>query len=463
VAVTVPDPSQNGTQTVTFTYEFDSLGRPTSMRRPDAATLAHRSGVDISYGPSTETRTEVPGIAGGPAASTETQRDAFGRMIAVSEQTGVGAWVPTFYEFGPSGQVSMITDADDVVTTMEHDLAGRRTSITRGGRTWVYGYDRNGNMISERVPTVDQNASTLAKYTTLHAYDALDRENHALGGAARVGHSGRPRLLRHRHLDDDLRRRRRGGAGNKKGLLTSATAPGGVYTHQVAYDAQGNVTKDRRIFAMGGVSGTREWDATYLPGGKIDAFTYDDDATQAGNGARTKTKTYYDSRGLPEKVMWLRSDAGAWSVQLARHTRNVAGLVTKRWAPGGVPIAGQPAYPAMNAAYGYDAIGRLTSQVVTSGSTGSGGTQLARQDVAYWGSDDPKTLEHRLWPTGGAAGLQEVRVRLRPAAPAGERRRGRSRRRVRGGDGVFECGAHRPGERSAGRRRRRRRRCGRAT
>jgi RHS repeat-associated protein len=402
VAVTVPDPSQNGTQTVTFTYEFDSLGRPTSMRRPDAATLAHRSGVDISYGPSTETRTEVPGIAGGPAASTETQRDAFGRMIAVSEQTGVGTWATTSYSFGPSGQVSLIDDPDGVVTAMEHDLAGRRTSITRGGRTWVYGYDRNGNMISERVPTVDQNASTLAANTTLHAYDVLDRE---------VTRSVAPRTMSAADLTYfgvgtwtmtyDVGGI--GGNGNKKGLLTSATAPGGVYTHQVTYDAQSNVTKDRRTFAMGGVSGTREWDATYLPGGKIDGFTYDDDATQAGNGARTKTKTYYDSRGLPEKVMWLRSDAGAWSVQLARHTRNVAGLVTKRWAPGGVPIAGQPAYPAMNAAYGYDAIGRLTSQVVTSGSTGSGGTQLARQDVAYWGSDDPKTLEHRLWPTGGAA------------------------------------------------------------
>jgi YD repeat-containing protein len=446
VAVTVPDPSQNGTQTVTFTYEFDSLGRPTSMRRPDAATLAHRSGVDISYGPSTETRTEVPGIAGGPAASTETQRDAFGRMIAVSEQTGVGTSATTSYSFGPSGQVSLIEDPDGVVTAMEHDLAGRRTSITRGGRTWVYGYDRNGNMISERVPTVDQNASTLAKYTTLHAYDALDRE---------ITRSVAPR-------EWDIQADRDyfgigtwtmtydvggiGGNGNKKGLLTSATAPGGVYTHQVTYDAQSNVTKDRRSFAMGGVSGTREWDATYLPGGQDRRLH-----VRRRRDAVRQRRAHEDQDVLRQPRPAGEGDVAALG---RRRVVGAAGAAhPQRGRPGDQAVgAGRRADRRAAVVPGHERgvwLRRDRPADVAGGDVGVHGQRRHAAGAPGRGVLGQRRSEDAGAPAvadGRGGGLQEVRVRLRPAAPAGERRGGRGGRRVRGGDGVLERGTYWPGD-----------------
>jgi hypothetical protein len=58
VAVSVPDPTQNSTAQVTFTYTFDSLGRPTAIRRPDAVAAADRSGIDVSYNGLVEVRAE---------------------------------------------------------------------------------------------------------------------------------------------------------------------------------------------------------------------------------------------------------------------------------------------------------------------------------------------------------------------------------------------------------------------
>ncbi|MEO7453555.1 MAG: hypothetical protein ABIV13_02190, partial [Fimbriimonadales bacterium] len=43
--VALPDPSRNDASTLAYTYTFDSLGRPLTIRRPDA----QQSGVDLSY------------------------------------------------------------------------------------------------------------------------------------------------------------------------------------------------------------------------------------------------------------------------------------------------------------------------------------------------------------------------------------------------------------------------------
>src|SRR5712692_8459340 len=61
--VQVPDPTANNATLVAYTYTFDSLGRATSIRRPDSVTAAKQSGVDISYNGVTQTTTEVVGPA----------------------------------------------------------------------------------------------------------------------------------------------------------------------------------------------------------------------------------------------------------------------------------------------------------------------------------------------------------------------------------------------------------------
>src|SRR5262249_61064530 len=67
-SVDVPDPSANDASIVTYTYGYDTLGRPTSIRRPDSTTPASRSGTDVSYDGVFKTTSEVVGPAGGQAA-----------------------------------------------------------------------------------------------------------------------------------------------------------------------------------------------------------------------------------------------------------------------------------------------------------------------------------------------------------------------------------------------------------
>ena len=61
-------------------------------------------------------------------------------------------------------------------------------------------------------------------------------------------------------------------------------------------------------------------------------------------------------------------------------TRNLSGLVTNRRTT----IAG---LPYVESAWTYDKLGRVTDQKVNKGTT-----QVARQQLTYFGNDDPKTL-----------------------------------------------------------------------
>ena len=104
--VSVPDPTANDASVVSYTYGFDSLGRATSIRRPDAAERADQSGVDIAYDGVTQTTTEVVGAAGGQVAVTKTVNDKFGRLIEVHERTGVTppTWATTHLHLRPRRQ-----------------------------------------------------------------------------------------------------------------------------------------------------------------------------------------------------------------------------------------------------------------------------------------------------------------------------------------------------------------------
>jgi len=104
-------------------------------------------------------------------------------------------------------------------------------------------------------------------------------------------------------------------------------------------------------------------------------------------GRGTISTVNYDNRGLPSSVS-LSLSASVATTNIAADTRNVAGLVTSRHTD----IANsQIAFVESN--WTYDKLGRVKSQVVQNG---PGPTQVARQDLVYFGNDDPKSLDHWL-------------------------------------------------------------------
>ena len=385
--VTTPDPSVNSSATVAYTYGFDSLGRPTSIRRPDTSILANQSGVDITYDGLTSTTTEHVGAAGGNQAVTRTTKDSFGRLVTVDEQTATTpAWATTTYSYGPDDIVQTIVGPapELVTTTLSHDFAGRRTQITRHGRTWSYGYDRNGNLTSEAAPCAPMPVCA-ASYTTTTVYDDLDRPA-SKAPAPRDLSAGDIALfgLHHETFVWDYGTPFQ--AGNYRGRLVywRSYADATTIAQQVfhTFNAQGQVLSDEQQATVAGYNLTRKYLQNYLLGGALGFVDYQDFV--GGTTGHTTSNTFYDYRGLPWNMMVSRINSGG-DRQIAAQTRNVAGLVTKRRNDIGT------AYVESN--WTYDKLGRVTSQVVQKSTKPAA---VVRQDLTYLGNDDPSTLTHTL-------------------------------------------------------------------
>ncbi|MBE7449490.1 MAG: RHS repeat protein [Kofleriaceae bacterium] len=434
VAVTVPDPSQDSTAVVTYTYGHDSLGRPTSMRRP-AVGGATATGVDLTYDGLVHERTEVAGTAGGPEARTRLVHDVFGRLLEVHEYTDATSAAVTRYAYDAGDRVRRIENADGVVTELIHDFGGRRTRIERHGRVWTYTYNRSGDMTSEVAPAPG-GGPDLA-YTTTFAYDALGRQS-----SRSVGTRGLPPpdlallgigMITFTHDT----------CTNGVGRLCQISFPNGVLTTSLSYDAEGNVTEERRQFDFAGTTGERVAWTTYGPGGKVVAQTYGDHSVMPVAGVNlpmddgTRATFEYDQRHLPLLVRWVKKPEPA---TVAVQVRNVAGLVTRRethlltqgWAE-------------LSSDWAYDPLTRVVSQTVTAElgpPLPQASVVLAKQQLDYSGQDDPSRLRH--WRLG----LLRLRVRARQAASQLARRR---RDGGRHGRGLRVHDRRQAGERDRGR------------
>lgn len=392
-AVTVPNPNEtvacstasNDTGcTVTYTYTFDTLGRSTGMRRPDSATPSSRSGVDISYDGLSGTTTEIVGGSGGETAVTKVVVDAFGRVIEVDELRAANQWAVTKYSHTPDDEISAITDPESRVTTLVHDFAGRRTQITRGTSSWNYTYDRNGNLRAELVPGATSVVEQLS-YTTTIAYDDLDRPSSKSIGQRKLSASDQALFATGTETFTwDY-------GNNRKGHLRywSSYAPNSstrAMLLDLGNNAQGQRTLTNETITLAGFTDlSRQFVQNYYLSGELRTTHYRD---YVGAGATNETTStmLLDARGLPTS-MTVTGPASS-SLTIAVQSRNVAGLVTKRHTD----ITGQPmTYIESN--WSFDALGRITSQVVQKG---PGTTQVVRQDLAYFGSDDPSQLDHWL-------------------------------------------------------------------
>jgi RHS repeat-associated protein len=385
--VTVPDPTKNDASTVMFTYSFDSLGQATAIRRPDATTPAHQSGADIAYDGLTQTTSEVVGAGGGQSAVTRTTHDAFGRLTQVDEQTAAApaTRATTHYRYDPDDQVTTVIDPEGVTTTLSHDFAGHRTQIARAGWLWKYTYDTNGNLIAAQAPGSSNPPVTDPLYTTTTAYDDLDRP---------VSKTIAPRALS--SADQTLfgvgtETYTWDIGGNHIGSLRywRADAPGATtptVALNVANNNQGQRTNTVETLTIAGYPTLkRSFTQHYYLFGGVRIAAYRD---AVGGSNETTSVTSYDARGLPSRMHLHRP--GTPTQTVAVQTRNVAGLVTKRRTD----IAGTAAPMAfIESNWTYDTLGRVTSQVVQQG---PGPTQVVRQDLAYFGNDDPKLLDHYL-------------------------------------------------------------------
>lgn len=383
--VDTPDPSANSTTTVAYTYTFDSLGRPTGLRRPDATATSEQSGADLSYDGLTKTVSEFVGAAGGSAAVTTTTTDAFGRLVRVDEKTSSSTVATTTYAYDASDAITEIDDPESgtngVVTTMVHDFAGRRTSITRAGRTWSYGYDKNGNRISESVPCSPM-PTCQASFTSTIAYDGLDRP------VSKVNAPGNLSASDQALFGDATETYVWDGASISRGYLYSWKSFGPGTSNATLYvsptfDDQGDSTGETERLTLAGLPMmTRSYFVSYRAGGALRTTNAFDTMASGNTGTEIRT----DARGRPSYIYIVRSDAPPMFVGNA--TRNVAGLVTQQKT-----TFSSGAMTSLESDWTYDKLGRVTNQTVQSAPNAR---QIARQDLAYLGNDDPTTLDQYL-------------------------------------------------------------------
>ncbi|HPH70247.1 MAG TPA: hypothetical protein PLF40_31065, partial [Kofleriaceae bacterium] len=269
--------------------------------------------------------------------------------------------------------------------TLVHDFAGRRTSINRDGKVWNYTYDKNGNMLAEQVPY--PSGALAADYTNLQTYDALDRAATKTIGKRNLAPSDQTLFASQVYkFTWDVGGNR---TGRLKDVAIAATNPASPsIVIQSNYDALGNRTNTIQTLNIAGFQSLqRQFGQTYTPhfGPRITKFN-----DVFGVNA-TSTQTYYDGRGMPKRID-LNRTVGAAAQQMAVQTRNVAGLVTKRRTD---QLAATGTMPWVESNWVYDSLGRPLSQTVQNGA-GASTVQVAKQQLAYYGTGDVKQLIHTL-------------------------------------------------------------------
>ncbi|MBV7333132.1 hypothetical protein KFU94_33850 [Chloroflexi bacterium TSY] len=363
-SVAVPDPRANDPSQVQYTFTHDSLGRLVELYTP-ACTGTDCTGVSTRYdGRLTETRERIfDANQGGQAAVKRQWTDAFGRLLQVDEHISNTNTARSYYLYDGNDNLRHIMDADGIVTEMEHNFVGERTRISRGGRTWLYGYDANGNLISVVYPHASN--ATVADYTTTMGYDDLDRILHKIVGKRDLNAAEQTELLgnflqtEYRYDEGD----------NGIGHLTFVG--NGLISRTLSYNAQGQVASEALSFDLtpAGINldDKRERQVEYNPLGGVTQL-------RAADPTKTELVYAYDERGLIHRV----SRGGQ---ELARHERNVAGLVIDRFANSN----------SHHVEWAYDVLGRIEDLHLQI----NGQTQ-AHQDYSYYDSGDASILVEQI-------------------------------------------------------------------
>jgi RHS repeat-associated protein len=332
LAIQSPDPRDDAAF-VTTTYARDGVGRVTAMSRPDGTTQL------VAYLGLTRQVQDVATEGLGPM--TRLDHDPFGRLYAVHEPDGVDGTADhvTHYVYDAADRIGKIVDADGTATAMSYDVAGHRKTIKRGGQTWQYVYDADGNLTDAVSPMPI--GATASLYTSKSAYDELDRQishtpaTHGMSAPAMAD------------LGIGTISTKYDGAANGVGAPSKITLPFGTITY--AYDVRGRVSRETRKLSLGhGIteSITQSVDRTYNAAGAPVDVTFDDG---------TSWGTTYDARGLVGQVRW---HASSGDVVVAKYERRFAGVPWRR----------TNAY-AQQRDWTYDALGRVVRDQLSQGPT----------------------------------------------------------------------------------------------
>jgi RHS repeat-associated protein len=323
-------------------YLYDELGRPTKVTRPDNSYESYEY-----------------------------------QLGATKVTNAVGQAQTTFYDM--RGRITMVRELIDELprdTYFFYDLLGRRTrSVDAGGNVTAAVYDSLGRMLQRSDP--DQGL-------WLYAHDALGRvtaETDALGHTTRLGYDALGRVTRRTHYDGtyDSFTFDEAGRGPSKGRLTTAVSASGVTT-RAFYDVAGRRTRFEQV--VDGVthalshsydSAGRLVTATY-PDGEVVTYGYGTSGLALGRlvtvtgsmAGALVTNVVYTSKGQVASMTYangVTTTLGYDGVGERVTSVQFGSLGTLAYgydAVGRVTSVGSGAFGSSNWAYSYDSVGRLT-------------------------------------------------------------------------------------------------------
>jgi RHS repeat-associated protein len=318
--ITATDPRTDDGATVTTWYRRDGAGRVVQLARPDATAVAY------AYDGLATTVTELD--TDGTAGTTTTERrSVFGEVVAVVEHDNPspGELATTTYHRDSLGRVDGVTDAEGSATTIAFDGGGNRTAVARGGKTWAYEYDLDGNVTAETLP-----GGTPATHRSITIYDVI----------------GRPIVQRPASEGMSAGRLAELGIGDTtttytplSGLPATVTLPFGSIAYR--YDARGNVVHEaRRVKSPVMAAAVEQWvDRAYDATGALRRVAWDDG---------TEWRYDPDPRGRVAAVRWLDPASDSFEL-LARYQRGTAGQPRSRVSD-----------DAQRRDWSYDELGRVT-------------------------------------------------------------------------------------------------------
>ncbi|MGW4022511.1 LamG-like jellyroll fold domain-containing protein [Streptomyces sp. NPDC005009] len=357
----------------TTRFAYDGLGRQTSTT--DATNRTTRTVYDTLGN-----ATAVTDYGTGSTAlrTVEAEFDADGNRTAVISAETKARTTYTYDALGrTTKQVEPVSDSESITTTFGYDAAGNRTRLTDGrgnttvytfnswglpestiepattahpnavDRTWTTVYDKAGQAVTELLPGGVERERT---------YDGLGRLTHETGTGAEAATTDRT-------LGYDL-----------AGRLTSVGSSEPLNPNTYTYNDRGQL-----LTADG-------------PGGAV-SYTYDADGNMTERSDTKNVTSYgYDSAGRLEWLWNQMTGADIWY----------------EWDAVGRPVMEQYAIQpegstewveSARRSYGYDSLGRLTDDIIT---TPDESTGIATTTYAY-------DLDDRLtWKgTAGTAGAGE--------------------------------------------------------